>query len=196
MCSRAIPNSSDDKSHRPLKGVSGLAFPFFPSSNPLPPFGEGFTPPPTPPPGPGRGGREALERPRWPKTAPRGPQRAQDGLQDGPTYLKMAQDSLRHASKRLQDGSKTVSSALRALQGPPQEAKMAPKPKENQCFLPSRLFASDGLLRPQDGPMMAQEGPKRGPREAQDGPKSVQQRPKSGPRGPQEATFRAPTGGP
>ena len=122
------------------------------------------------------GGAERSERPRWPKMAPRGPQRAQDGLQDGPTYLKMAQDSLRHASKRLQDGSKTVSSALRALQGPPQEAKMAPKPKENQCFLPSRLFASDGLLRPQDGSKMAQEGPKRGPR----GP---QERPKRAPRG-------------
>ena len=38
------------------------------------------------------------------------------------------------------------------------------KPQENQCLLPPRLFASDGFLRPQDGPKMAQEGPKRGPR--------------------------------
>ena len=76
----------------------------------------------------------------------------------------------------------------------PREAKILQKPKENQCFLPSRLFAFDGLLRPQDGPKMAQESPKTGPREAQDGPKSAQERPKSGPRGPQEATFRAPTG--
>ena len=69
----------------------------------------------------------------------------------------MVQDSPRYASKRPQDRSKTVSSALRALQGPPQEAKILPKPKENQCFLPSRFFASDGLLRPQDGPKMAQD---------------------------------------
>ena len=62
-------------------------------------------------------------------------------------------------------------------------------------FLHSRRFASDGLLRPQDGSKMAQEGPKRGPGGPQDRPKSAQDRPKSGPRGPQEAHFRVPTGG-
>ena len=138
--------------------------------------------------------RERSGRPRLPKIAPRGPQRAQDCLQDGSRERYMAQDSLRHTSKRPQDGPKTVSSALRALQGPPQEAKMAPKPKENQCFLPSRLFASDGLLRPQDGPKMAQESPKRGPRGPQDGPKSAQERSKSGPRGPHDGIFEPPRG--
>ena len=73
---------------------------------------------------------------------------------------------------------------------------MAPKPKENQCVLPSRLFASDGLLRPQDGPKMAQESPKRGPRGPQDGPKSAQERSKSAPRGVQEAILEALEGGP
>ena len=57
------------------------------------------------------------------------------------------------------------------------------------------LFAFNGLLKPQDGPKMAQESPKTGQREAQDGPKSAQERPKSAPRGPQEAMFRVPTGG-
>ena len=106
----------------------------------------------------------------------------------------MAQDSFRHASKRPQDGPKTVSSALRALQGPPQEAQIFRKRKENQCFLPSRFFASDWLLRPQDGPKTAQESPKRGPRGPQDGPKSAQERPKSGPRGAQDALFEPPRG--
>ena len=46
-------------------------------------FGEGFTPPAYPLPlGLDGGGREASDRPRWPKLAPREPQRAQDGLQD------------------------------------------------------------------------------------------------------------------
>ena len=44
--------------------------------------------------------------------------------------------------------------------GPPREAEIFQEPEENQCCLPSRLFASDGLLRPQDGPEMAQDGPK------------------------------------
>ena len=65
------------------------------------------------------------------------------------------------------------------------------KPKENQCVWPSRLFASDCHPRPQDGSKMAQEGPKRGPREPQDGPKSAQERSKSAPRGVQEATLEA-----
>ena len=64
-----------------------------------------------------------------------------------------------------------------------------------QCFLHSRRFASDGLLRPQDGSKMAQEGPKRCPGGPQDRPKSAQDRPKSGPRGSQEAHVRVPTGG-
>ena len=65
----------------------------------------------------------------------------------------------------------------------------------SKIMLPSRLFASDGLLRPQDGSKMAQEGPKRSPRGAQEGPKSAQERPKSALRGPQKAHLKAPTGG-
>ena len=63
-------------------------------------------------------------------------------------------------------------------------------------FLPSRLFASDGLPRPQDGSKISQESSKRGPGGLQDSPKSAQERPKSVPRGPQEAIFRAPDGSP
>ena len=72
---------------------------------------------------------------------------------------------------------------------------MAQKPKEHMWILPSRRFAPDGLLKPQDGSKMAQEGPKMGPGRRQDGPKSAQDRPRSGPRVPQEAHFRVPTGG-
>ena len=87
-----------------------------------------------------------------------------------------------------------VPGALGAPSGRPQEAKILQTPTEHQGVLPSHLFASDGLLRPQDGSKMAQEGPKRGPGGPQDGPKSAQERPKSAPRGPQEASFRAPRG--
>ena len=111
----------------------------------------------------------------------------------------MAQDSSQHASKRLQDRLKTASRGQGASQGGPREAKILQTPKENQCFWPSRLFASDGLLRPQDGSKMAQEGPKRGPRGPQEGlksgPRGPQDWPKSAPRGPQEAHLKAPTGG-
>ena len=109
-----------------------------------------------------------------------------DGLQDGPRYFKMTEDCPRRASKRPQDGPKTVSRALRALQGlpPPARGQTGSKTWGNQCLLRSCFFASDGLLRPQDGPKMAQERPKRGPRGPQDGPKSAQERPKTAPRRP------------
>ena len=118
--------------------------------------------------------------------APRGPPRAQDGLQDGPRYFKMAQDSLRHASKRPQDGPKTVSSALRALQGPPKDAKIIQKPIENQCLLYFSLFrfrwALEASRWPQDGPREPQEGPKRAPIRPQERPRALQERPKRAPR--------------
>ena len=101
----------------------------------------------------------------------------------------MTQDTSQHAYNRLQDRPTTAPSGHGASQGRPREAKIAPKPKENQCFWPSRLFASDGLLRPPDGPKMAQESPKRGPREAQDGPKSDQE-------GPKRRLFGPRRGGP
>ena len=77
----------------------------------------------------------------------------------------MAQDGSRwllRCPKRPQDRPKTAPRSLRASPGGRQEAKILQKPKENQCFWASPLFASDGLLRPQGGSKMAQEGPKRG----------------------------------
>ena len=58
-----------------------------------------------------------------------------------------------------------------------------------------RLFASDALLKPQDGPKMAQESSKRSPRGPQDSAKSAQDRPKRDPRAPQEAILMALEGG-
>ena len=99
----------------------------------------------------------------------------------------------------LTRGSKTASRRLQEAKEPPKEALERPKSfknfgKKKQCFVPSRFFASDGLLKPQYGSKVAQDGPKRGPKEAQDGPKSVQERPKTAPRRPQDAIFRAPRG--
>ena len=112
------------------------------------------------------GSKSASESPRWP-----------------PRRLKMAQDAsrwLRRCSKRSQDRSKTAPSGQRARQGGPQAAQILQKPKQNQCCLPSRLFASDGCPRPQDGPRRARGTSKRAPR----GP---QERPKRATREPQEA---------
>ena len=58
----------------------------------------------------------------------------------------------------------------------------------------SRLFASGVLQGPQDGPKMAQESSKKGPRGPQDCPKSAEDRPKRYPRAPQEATSMTPEG--
>eukprot|EP00959_Pyramimonas_sp_CCMP1952_P106309 2222850-Pyramimonas_sp.AAC.1 len=59
-------------------------------------------------------------------------------------------------SQRPRNGPETLSSALRALHGPPpQEANMAPKPKGHQCVLPSYGFAPDGPSSPCDGPQTA-----------------------------------------
>eukprot|EP00959_Pyramimonas_sp_CCMP1952_P067775 1414589-Pyramimonas_sp.AAC.1 len=92
----------------------------------------------------------------------------------------MGQDSLRHTCKRPQDGPKTVSGALRSLQGPPQEAKTDQKLKGNPCVVLSRSFASDGLMslemapkRPKIAPRGPQDGPKSAPRAAQEGPKTT-----------------------
>ena len=78
-------------------------------------------------------------------------------------------------------------------QEPPKEAPEKPASFKNlktiNVFGLLVFFASDGRLKPQDGPKMAQEGPKRGPRGPQDVPKSAQERSKSAPRGPQEAVF-------
>ena len=81
--------------------------------------------------GPGRGGRERSERPRWPKMAPRGPPMLQDGLQDGSRQCKIAQDELHHAPKRPQEGHKTVAGALGDPSGPPRDAKILQKLQGN-----------------------------------------------------------------
>ena len=142
------------------------------------------------------GGRDTLERPRCVQD---GSKSASESPRWHPRWLKTAQDASRwprRCSKRPQDRPKTAPRGKIASQGGLQDAKILQKPKGNQCFLPSRLFASDGHPRPQDGSKKAQEGPKRGPREPQDGPKSAQERSKSGPRAPQEAILEAPEGGP
>ena len=87
-------------------------------------------------------------------------------------------DSSQHASKRLQHRPKTASSGQGASQGGPREANILQTHMEKQYDLPPRLFASDGLLRPQDGSKMAQEGPKAGPRAPKSAPRSPQEGPK------------------
>ena len=70
--------------------------------------------------------------------------------------------------------------------GAAQDAQITENHAENHNGLHYRVFASDGILRPQDGPKTAQESPKRGPRWPQEGPKSAQapqERPKRAPRG-------------
>ena len=96
--------------------------------------------------------------------------------------LNMAQDSSQHASKRLQHRPNADSS---------DQGASPSQLKGNQCALPSRLFASDGLLGPQDGSKIPQEGPRRGPGWPQECPKAPQERPKRGPRG----SFEGPDGG-
>ena len=94
---------------------------------------------------------------------------------------------------------KTAPGRLQVPFEPPKKAFKSPKAFKPivvfNGFLHHRLFASDRLLRPQDGSRMAQEGPKRGPGGPQYHPKSAQGRHMSGPRGAQEGHFRAPTGG-
>eukprot|EP00959_Pyramimonas_sp_CCMP1952_P029445 618377-Pyramimonas_sp.AAC.1 len=50
--------------------------------------------------------------------------KSQDGLQDGPCYFKKGKDSFRQTPKRPQDSPKTDPSALRALHGALQDAKL------------------------------------------------------------------------
>ena len=102
--------------------------------------------------------------------------------QYSPSWLNMASNMLQEATDR----PKAAPTGHGAFQRSRQETKTLQTPKENNACLPSRLFASDGPPRPQDGSKMAQENPKRGPREPQDGSKSAQDRPKSAPRGVQE----------
>eukprot|EP00959_Pyramimonas_sp_CCMP1952_P154245 3227138-Pyramimonas_sp.AAC.1 len=67
-----------------------------------------------------------------------------------------------------QDGHKTAPSALGATAGSPQESNILQTPKEQTLNVPLCLLASDGFLRPQDGPKMVQEGSKMPPRRPQE----------------------------
>eukprot|EP00959_Pyramimonas_sp_CCMP1952_P462320 9483043-Pyramimonas_sp.AAC.1 len=83
--------------------------------------------------------------------------------QDVPRCLKMAPTMLQEAPRPLQDGPKWPTKELPRRD--PKEAKILPKPQDNQCFWLSRAFASDGHPRPRDSSKTAQEGARRGSRE-------------------------------
>ena len=159
-----------------LQGVGGLAGFFFhlPSS----PSGRGL-PLPLPPPLDLDGGfREALERPMWLQEGLREPM-ASKIAQDSPTLLKIANNMPPSSPKRATRRSQVL---LETPQDLPEKPKSFKNLKENQWFLPSRPFASDALLRPQDGPRELQEGPKRppnmAPRPFKIAPRGAQERPK------------------
>ena len=86
-----------------------------------------------------------------------------DLFQDGP---KMASGDPKSAPRGPQEAPRRPQEAPKIPPRGPQEALKRPesmkKLKENLCLLPPRLFASDGLPRPQDYS-------KRAPRGAQDG---------------------------
>ena len=138
---------------------------------------------------------------RWPSEASRwlqdGPREPQRGPKRAPRRPQEGSRALQERLKRGPKGDFRHSRGARLIEAPPffdrcpprwpQDAKIHPKPNENQCLWLSRRFASDGLHRTQDSSKRAQEGPKRGPREPQDGPKSAQERSKSASRGTQEA---------
>eukprot|EP00959_Pyramimonas_sp_CCMP1952_P236321 4938672-Pyramimonas_sp.AAC.1 len=84
----------------------------------------------------------------------------------------------------LQDGPKMAPDGHGASQGRPREANTFHTPEGYQCVwhFADSLPMANGLLRPQDGPKIARESPRTGPREAQDGPKSAPRAPKNGPK--------------
>eukprot|EP00959_Pyramimonas_sp_CCMP1952_P319744 6690413-Pyramimonas_sp.AAC.1 len=105
----------------------------------------------------------------------------------------MAQDSRRWFNIASYTPARGPKTAPRRLQGPfePSYATL-----EETMFTACSFFvASDGLLRPQVCPKIAQESPKGSSRAPHDGPKSAQETPTSGPRGPQDAMFESPGGG-
>ena len=124
-----------------------------------------------------------------------GPLAGRQSAQDGPGRLQEGSREAKMASKIAQDSPtwfeivfnsppralKIAPGRLQVPSEPPQEASKMPKTFKNivflQCFLHYRLFASDGLLMPQDGSKMPQRGPQDGPRRPQYGPKSAQERP-------------------
>ena len=78
-----------------------------------------------------------------------------NGLRELKITSRIAQDSLRHvriAVNMLTGGLRTASRWLQEPSEPPKtpsrEAKILEIPKTNQCFLLSRFFALNGLLRP------------------------------------------------
>eukprot|EP00959_Pyramimonas_sp_CCMP1952_P376553 7887060-Pyramimonas_sp.AAC.1 len=100
----------------------------------------------------------------------------------------MAQYSCRRANIASDTGPRGLKSAPRRFHMHPKAFKDHPKRQQSfkhlrkiNVLLPSRGFASEGLLGPQDGRQMAQGSAKMGPRQHQDCPKSAQERTKSGP---------------
>ena len=132
-----------------------------------------------------------------------GPGWFQEGSGQAKMASKIAQDTPKWFKIIFNPPPRAHKTSPGRLQVPSELSKEASKRPNSfktivffNVFLPSRLFASDGLFRLQDGSKMAQEDPKRGPGGPQDGPQSAPNFPKGGPRVPQEAQFRAPTGGP
>jgi len=108
----------------------------------------------------------------------------------------MAQDSLQRDPRRSKIAPRRLQVACKHPQESTEEAKIAPKPKENQCVFPFSPFrfrwppeASRWL---QDGPRGPQERPKRVPRRPQERPRTLQERAKRSPRG----DFGSSKGGP
>eukprot|EP00959_Pyramimonas_sp_CCMP1952_P357914 7493614-Pyramimonas_sp.AAC.1 len=94
---------------------------------------------------------------------------------DIPRWFRMVSTCFRELSRPPLDGSKCPQSS-------PRKHPRGQNPSNPMCFsmcLHHSLFASDVLLRPQDGSKMAPAGPKRGPGGLQYSPKSAQDRPES-----------------
>ena len=111
------------------------------------------------------------------------PKRAwgRQGSQTVPDSLQGPQETL----KKAPEGSGRLSTTL-------PRSQTCSKPVGNLSILPSRLFASDGLLRP---PMSPQEAPRRMEKDPKTPPRSCQENPRGSnrlPRGPQQVPERPP----
>ena len=119
------------------------------------------------------------------KRAPEKAKMASEIAQDSPTWFKIIFGPPPRALK-------TGPGRLQVPSEPPKEALKMPNAFKNivfffNVFLNSRLFASDGFLRPQDGSKMAQEGFNGRPRRVPRRPLTRPRPPKSVPNRPQEA---------
>ena len=122
------------------------------------------------------------------------PERAwgRQGSQTVPDSLQGPQETL----KKAPEGSGRLSTTL-------PRSQTCSKPVGNLSILPSRLFASDGLLRPpmspQEAPRRIEKDPKTPPRSCQEIPKGFQEapkRPSTSPGEPPKRLQKAFTGPP